>query len=68
MTNFKVISKQAQTRIINEVPVEGFVMRVILAPNSGNRESLLLFGAVAFVTAEDPIASLNVNDVFDLSL
>ena len=68
MTNFKVLSKEPETRTINSVPVEGFKMRVGLAPDSGNRTSVYLFACVAFVGPEDPIAALNVGDVFPLTL
>lgn len=68
MTNFKVLSKELETRDIDGIPVEGFKMRVGLAPDSGNRETVYLFGSVAFVNQTDPIAALNVGDVFDLSI
>lgn len=68
MTYFKALTKEPETRTINNVPVEGFKMRVGLAPDSGNRASLYLFASVAFVGPEDPIADLNVGDVFPLSL
>lgn len=68
MTNFKVLSKEAETRTIDGVAVEGFKMRVGLAPESGNRITVRLFGSVAFVEPTDPIAALNVGDVFPLTL
>lgn len=68
MTNFKVLFKEAETRTINGVQVEGFRMRVGLAPDSGNRTTVYLFASVAFVGPEDPIAALNVGDVFPLTL
>jgi hypothetical protein len=67
-TNFKVLSKEAETRTVNNVPVEGFKMRVGLAPDSGNRTTVYLFASVAFVGPTDPIAALDVGDVFELTL
>lgn len=68
MLTFKVLSKEPQERLVGSELKAGFMMRVVLAPQSGNRESVYLFASAAFVDANDPLAALEPGQTFPLSL